>query len=1134
MNDAGICIECESGYRVSNNICYQKIENCEIYEIDEKCKKCEEGYGFEENDRLNCKNIDEFEEYYSVDGISYLKCDGEGAGRIQNCKSCQYDDELICNECKANYILKEEEYNKCYSKEIVQKEYYYIDELHIRLCSKEINKCTECEKKENDDIMCIKCDDNYYFVNEDYYNCIKKESITPVDEYYYDEVKKEYYSCGNSNFNSVENCKQCENGESCILCKDGYTFIDNDKSICENINELGNEYILDLYDDTIYRKCSHYIENCHTCLSKDECLSCESDYGLYYTKTKCIDINDKKYYKNNINNLYYLCSSSITNCKECESESDCITCISNDYFIQNNKCLKNIGHCSSYNDNGMCIQCSIGYEPSGDGLTCVIGIGNCEEMDESGECLKCDEQHRLSNNQCYGLIENCETYEEGDNCRECKEGYAFEENNRLVCKSKDLFGEESYTKDNGVSYFKCDGDEESGERIRFCNKCAYNSNELICNECKEDYVLKDDEKDVCYPKINFNNDKKYFYQDSFHVKTCSKAINNCEQCEKSDETINCKRCVENYFIVDEDYETCINKIQITPINEYFTDKNNIEYFSCNKYNLITNCKQCDNKNTCNLCEEGFTFIDDNKLICKSKEELGDEYYLDQNDNTIYRKCSDSLENCKTCSTPDECLTCQSQYDFYYDKKKCVDINDKHYFKKNDNYYYLCSESILNCDECLSENECLNCKENYEINNNLCIKKIEHCINYKENGKCNQCLPGYEVIDYGRKCKINVDNCITVNNEGICLKCEDNYRISNSVCYKIIENCELYEIDERCKKCKEGYGFEENNRFSCKNIDEFEEYYSVDGISYLKCDGNGEGRIQNCKKCQYDEELICNECKTNYILKEEENNKCYSKEIIKKEYYYIDELHIRLCSKVINNCKECEKEGSDEIKCTKCDIDKDYYLLNEDHYNCRKKSEITPIDEYYLNNEKTHYYYCGNKTYNPIENCKKCLKRNTCYQCNEGYTFIDDNKKLCTKKDNLGNQYIQDIQDATIYRKCNYYLYQCNTCSSKDECLSCMDHYELYHDKSKCVYEKDTTYYKSLSDGLYYLCSEAIQNCEKCESNKICNNCFSGYIRINNDKSKCILSKTIDLSDYYADSNDKNMYIKCSSSISNCY
>ena len=43
-----------------------KIEKCELYEEDENCKKCEEGYAFKENDRLNCKNIvSEFEEYYS-------------------------------------------------------------------------------------------------------------------------------------------------------------------------------------------------------------------------------------------------------------------------------------------------------------------------------------------------------------------------------------------------------------------------------------------------------------------------------------------------------------------------------------------------------------------------------------------------------------------------------------------------------------------------------------------------------------------------------------------------------------------------------------------------------------------------------------------------------------------------------------------------------------------------------------------------------------------------------------------------------------------------------------------------------------------------------------------------------------
>jgi hypothetical protein len=47
---------------------------CKEYEIEEKCKKCEEGYTFEKNDRLNCININEFEEYYTKDnGMSYFE-----------------------------------------------------------------------------------------------------------------------------------------------------------------------------------------------------------------------------------------------------------------------------------------------------------------------------------------------------------------------------------------------------------------------------------------------------------------------------------------------------------------------------------------------------------------------------------------------------------------------------------------------------------------------------------------------------------------------------------------------------------------------------------------------------------------------------------------------------------------------------------------------------------------------------------------------------------------------------------------------------------------------------------------------------------------------------------------------------
>lgn len=78
---------------------------CKEYEIEEKCKKCEEGYTFEKNDRLNCININEFEEYYTKDnGMSYFEWDDKTSGEnIHNCKKCNYNNnKLIFNECKDN------------------------------------------------------------------------------------------------------------------------------------------------------------------------------------------------------------------------------------------------------------------------------------------------------------------------------------------------------------------------------------------------------------------------------------------------------------------------------------------------------------------------------------------------------------------------------------------------------------------------------------------------------------------------------------------------------------------------------------------------------------------------------------------------------------------------------------------------------------------------------------------------------------------------------------------------------------------------------------------------------------------------------------------------------------------------
>lgn len=115
-------------------------------------------------------------------------------------------------------------------------------------------------------------------------------------------------------------------------------------------------------------------------------------------------------------------------------------------------------------------------------------------------------------------------------------GFAFEKEDNTICKST-VFFQEYYSKDGGVSYYKCDDIDNGG--IENCKKCENNNNQLICTECKNDYILKDDENDICYSNLTYKEDKKYYYADSYHVKTCSLNINNCIKCEKSEEVLNC-------------------------------------------------------------------------------------------------------------------------------------------------------------------------------------------------------------------------------------------------------------------------------------------------------------------------------------------------------------------------------------------------------------------------------------------------------------------------------------------------------------------------------------------------------------------------------------------------------------------
>ena len=81
--------------------------------------------------------------------------------------------------------------------------------------------CTECDNEN----ICIKCDNDYYMINDDTNNCIAASNIQ-IDEYYLNNGTM-LYSCNNSNYNNILNCKKCSDKTSCSLCKDEFTFIDD-------------------------------------------------------------------------------------------------------------------------------------------------------------------------------------------------------------------------------------------------------------------------------------------------------------------------------------------------------------------------------------------------------------------------------------------------------------------------------------------------------------------------------------------------------------------------------------------------------------------------------------------------------------------------------------------------------------------------------------------------------------------------------------------------------------------------------------------------------------------------------------------------------------------------------------------
>ena len=312
--------------------CSTGIPNCQNCTNKYSCTQCKSNYYFIGNNRQNCINIIDRTEYYTLDeGISYLPCHEA----MDYCKNC--DNPNICIKCQQNAYFLKEDRTKCYKLNV--KEYYTEDEISYYPCIESMDNCLECYNKN----FCGKCITNYFLKFEIPDTCFDVSTFQN-DKTYYQMNETHYKKCSST----ISNCIYCNSGTECTLCENDYYFIDEkwDKCVHKNKIKPEDEYIK--IDDYNYYSCGYYkiVENCQKCVNTSSCIMCKEGFAFQsdmYNKCYSKEDMEKGFYHNEDETMYYPCRS---NCDFCTNAEDCSQCSPNYEFIFEKtmceRCLINI------------------------------------------------------------------------------------------------------------------------------------------------------------------------------------------------------------------------------------------------------------------------------------------------------------------------------------------------------------------------------------------------------------------------------------------------------------------------------------------------------------------------------------------------------------------------------------------------------------------------------------------------------------------------------------------------------------------------------------------------------------------------------------------------------------------------
>ncbi|MBE6449382.1 MAG: hypothetical protein E7013_01605 [Alphaproteobacteria bacterium] len=906
-------------------------------------------------------------------------------------------------------------------------------------------------------------------------------------------------------------CTSCEtgySGSSCTSCATGY-YSDGSSCLalnCTNGTVSGNVCACsDGYYGTT--SCTPCPGNCETCNSNGVCTSCidgytgticsDCDEGYYADGSTCIELTcENGTVSGNVcacNDGYYgttSCSACPGNCKTCDSNGTCTSCIdgytgttcttcASGYYADGSACVKLT--CENGTVSGNVCACNDGYYGT---TSCSPCPGNCATCDSNGACKTCIDGYT------------------GTTCTDCASGYYADGGTciELTCENGTVDGDTCACNDGYYGTTSC---------IPCPSECATCDSDGVCTSCQTGYYLSD--------------------------SGCLTCASGCYSCQDG---TSCLSCNQNYYLSSDTCVSCgqgSNPIDNTnttctcDAGEWNAEDKTCASTACASDADCNGRGYCENQ-ACVFCEEHIPYyVNGQCRQCATDADCTDSICLDG-----YCSCQEGTENCFCAAnqyyTPEpECQRCV----ICPDNASCNGTNEVScqlgYIENNVDCFLFCCNpntyfSGLNCLTCPDEAICngtsvVSCTGGKNLTGRP----------YDENLSCDLCSDD-QYLTPGGSCKSCPSNAVCKNDNITCnTDYYLNYTEQSTCCHKTNEfsyngSCLSCPSNATCNgvdfTCKEGLtktntecvsNCSSDGSDTCSECNSSTPYYNGSKcVACVKDTNCGSGKVCEDGACKVaDAECSANQyyydgcdcwceecascpdnatcdgvdftCKEGYIDNRDDGwYGCGGTPCCSPDEYWNDYMD--------GYCEDCPENaicnGTSEVSCKDGMVENDHYdgiiCCKETEYfsdyDCRSCPEHGICDGTYEVSCEDGYHRYGEPYYDENEfGCAECTENS---HCSAGYKCEN---RQCVRCKTDGSETCPTCSSETPYYnggQCVRCIISAN-CDRNGECSN-----------NECINQTPC----NANEFLFEYWGE----CRGCPSNAICNgteklSCKDGYV-----------------------------------------